>query len=56
MLEAYYKVNSTIILINDGEIAGQSIPHFHAHIIPKTKGDLETNELIYSSSRTFDEV
>ena len=24
---------------NDGEIAGQSIPHFHLHIVPRISGD-----------------
>ena len=24
---------------NEGEIAGQSVPHFHLHVIPRKKGD-----------------
>lgn len=27
------------VLINDGSAAGQLIEHFHAHIIPRAKGD-----------------
>lgn len=55
ILESYYKVNSSTIIINEGEQTGQTIPHFHAHVIPRTKGDLTNNDLIYSNSRTFDD-
>jgi diadenosine tetraphosphate (Ap4A) HIT family hydrolase len=24
---------------NDGEVAGQSVPHFHLHVVPRTVGD-----------------
>ena len=27
--------------INDGPIAGQTIPHFHYHIIPRRDGDVD---------------
>ena len=27
--------------INDGEMAGQTIPHLHIHLIPRYKGDVE---------------
>ena len=55
MIEGYYKCNSSTIIINHGEDAGQSIPHFHAHIIPRMKGDLNKNEIVYSSAKRFDE-
>lgn len=29
---------------NDGEAAGQSIPHFHLHIVPRKKGDAGITE------------
>lgn len=27
------------VLVNDGEVSGQSVPHMHMHIIPRTSGD-----------------
>jgi len=27
--------------INDGNVAGQSISHFHIHLIPRREGDVE---------------
>lgn len=24
---------------NDGKLAGQSVPHFHLHVVPRTEGD-----------------
>jgi len=29
----------TTIGINDGEVAGQAIPHVHVHIVPRRRGD-----------------
>ena len=48
MIESYYKVKSCTISIQDGDESGQTIHHFHAHIIPRNKGDLTTNDLIYT--------
>ena len=27
--------------VNDGEVAGQSVPHVHVHLIPRRRGDVE---------------
>jgi bis(5'-adenosyl)-triphosphatase len=55
MLESYYKANSTTISIQDGEDSGQTISHFHAHIIPRNKGDLTSNDYIYTKLKNFDD-
>jgi bis(5'-adenosyl)-triphosphatase len=41
MIEKIFKATSLNIAIQDGPDAGQSVPHLHVHIIPRTKGDLE---------------
>ena len=39
MLEKALKPDAFTIGINDGEAAGQEIPHLHVNIIPRFKGD-----------------
>ncbi len=34
-----YGAEGVNISVNNGEVAGQIIPHFHIHIIPRYKGD-----------------
>ena len=36
-----YNPNSYNIGINEGEVAGRSVPHLHVHLIPRYKGDVE---------------
>lgn len=36
-----YGATALNIAIQDGEDAGQSVPHLHAHIIPRRKADLD---------------
>lgn len=42
MVERVYKATSLNIAIQDGADAGQSVPHVHAHIIPRRRADLDT--------------
>eukprot|EP00978_Attheya_sp_CCMP212_P002211 scaffold4523_cov50-Attheya_sp.AAC.1 len=35
------------VAVQDGRAAGQSVPHVHVHILPRTKGDFERNDDIY---------
>lgn len=55
MLESYYKVSACTVSIQDGDEVGQSIYHFHAHIIPRSKGDLTSNDYIYTKLKNFDD-
>ena len=41
MVERVFNASSLNIAIQDGLDAGQSVPHVHAHIIPRKKDDLE---------------
>ncbi|PGH29339.1 bis(5'-adenosyl)-triphosphatase, partial [[Emmonsia] crescens] len=41
MIERVYRGTSLNIAIQDGPEAGQTVPHVHAHIIPRRKADLE---------------
>ncbi|PIG88010.1 bis(5'-nucleosyl)-tetraphosphatase (asymmetrical) [Aspergillus arachidicola] len=41
MVERVYGASSLNIAVQDGVDAGQSVPHVHAHIIPRKKADLD---------------
>lgn len=41
MVERVYGASSLNIAIQDGKDAGQSVPHVHAHIIPRKPADLD---------------
>ena len=41
MVERVFKASSLNIAIQDGKAAGQSVPHVHAHIIPRRDADLD---------------
>ena len=41
MIERVYGATSLNIAIQDGKDAGQSVPHVHAHIIPRRRADLD---------------
>ena len=39
-VEAEFKPDGYNIGINDGPVAGQTVPHLHVHLIPRYKGDM----------------
>lgn len=41
MIERVYQASSLNVALQDGVDAGQSVPHVHAHIIPRRKADLD---------------
>ncbi|EON66083.1 hypothetical protein W97_05326 [Coniosporium apollinis CBS 100218] len=41
MIERVFNATALNIAIQDGADAGQSVPHLHAHVIPRREGDLE---------------
>lgn len=42
MLEKHYNATALNIVLQDGFDAGQSVLHVHVHIIPRTKGDMDS--------------
>jgi bis(5'-adenosyl)-triphosphatase len=47
MVERVFNATSLNIAIQDGKDAGQSVPHVHAHIIPRCAADLPDTDDIY---------
>lgn len=47
VIEQVYNTNSSSIVIQDGQHAGQTIKHVHVHIIPRKSGDFLVNDDIY---------
>ena|SRR6056300_912999 len=41
IIESKYKPDGYNIGMNCGELAGQTVFHFHCHLIPRYKGDME---------------
>jgi len=55
-VQKFYNVNSTTISIQNGPLAGQSIPHVHVHILPRREGDFAENDEIYRELQEHDKV
>lgn len=47
VIEKYYRADALNIAIQDGALAGQSVPHVHCHIIPRKLDDLPEPDEIY---------
>jgi diadenosine tetraphosphate (Ap4A) HIT family hydrolase len=41
VIERNYQPHGYNIGINSGEVAGQTIPHLHVHVIPRYQGDVD---------------
>jgi len=39
ILSVYFNTVDFTVVIHDGPLAGQEIPHVHVHVIPRTEGD-----------------
>lgn len=46
-LRRVYKADAFNVAVQDGEAAGQSVPHVHCHVIPRTKGDAGGDDKIH---------
>ena len=47
VLKKQYNCDAFNVAVQDGEGAGQTVPHVHVHILPRFKGDLKRNDEIY---------
>ncbi|KAK9466267.1 HIT-like domain-containing protein [Lipomyces arxii] len=48
VIENVYKADSLNIAVQDGPLAGQSVPHVHCHIIPRKLSDLPNVDDVYA--------
>jgi bis(5'-adenosyl)-triphosphatase len=46
-LEGHYSAGGFNIAVQDGKVAGQSVPHVHVHVLPRVQNDFERNDDIY---------
>lgn len=46
-LGKHYGTSSYNVAVQDGKSAGQSVPHVHVHILPRSTGDFERNDDVY---------
>ncbi|RKP07156.1 tumor suppressor protein [Thamnocephalis sphaerospora] len=47
VLEREYKGVAMTVAMQDGALAGQTVPHCHVHLIPRRQGDWPNNDDIY---------
>lgn len=47
ILEKYYNADALNIAMQDGKVAGQSVPHVHFHILPRKPQDFKRNDDVY---------
>ncbi|WFD32255.1 hypothetical protein MSPP1_003299 [Malassezia sp. CBS 17886] len=47
VVEKAFGGDSLSIAVQDGASAGQTVPHLHAHILPRRRGDIDPNDLVY---------
>lgn len=53
-IERVYSASALNIAIQDGRDAGQSVPHVHAHVIPRQKADFKEPDAIYGMIESED--
>ncbi|KAL6751394.1 bis-triphosphatase-like protein [Haematococcus lacustris] len=48
-VERHFKASSLTLAIQDGPLAGQTVPHVHIHVLPRRAGDFEKNDEVYDA-------
>ena len=54
VIEKEYGATSLSIAIQDGPEAGQTVEHVHVHLLPRKKGDFESNDDVYKALHEHD--
>ncbi|KAK4049443.1 Dinucleoside triphosphate hydrolase [Microbotryomycetes sp. JL201] len=54
VIEKEYKAQALNLAIQDGPLAGQSVPHVHVHLIPRVAGDFEPTDELYNALEDAD--
>ena len=49
VVETNYHSKDSNVAVQDGRIAGQSVPHVHVHILPRLANDFNRNDDIYDA-------
>ena len=39
LLSSHFQTSDFTVLVHDGPLAGQEVPHVHVHVLPRTPGD-----------------
>ena len=47
--KAYPATTAFNVAVQDGRAAGQSVPHVHVHVLPRSGGDFERNDDVYDA-------
>ncbi|KAG2494198.1 hypothetical protein HYH03_007556 [Edaphochlamys debaryana] len=48
-VEAHFGAGSLTLAIQDGPLAGQTVPHVHVHVLPRKAGDFPKNDEVYDA-------
>ncbi|MEW5316942.1 MAG: hypothetical protein WDW38_008280 [Sanguina aurantia] len=49
VVESHYSAASLTLAMQDGPLAGQSVPHVHVHVLPRRAGDFARNDDVYDA-------
>lgn len=49
VVERHYGCQSLTMAIQDGPMAGQTVPHVHIHLMPRKAGDFKNNDDVYDA-------
>lgn len=53
-LQQFFKGEALTFAIQDGAVAGQTVPHVHVHVLPRRPGDFARNDQVYEELERAD--